>query len=490
MQKPQFPRFGSIGLRSKFVLLVSFLLVLLFGLFATFLIRSNTDTLRDNLYNEAKAFAVLSTEPIGNTFAIYKDSGTSKIDQSVREASSLNDSIVNVAIVNVDGERLYQQFSESAVAVSKTEAASFDPIYRENDKGVIDSIVYPYFEASGVHRFSVVYSVSDVQIEQTIARNTMSSLAFAIFALLVTGVSIYLLINLLIIRPIESLSRQASIISAGKLDQQINIRSRDEIGRLSNSVNRMADSLKQHIAKLEEIDKVKSEFMMITSHNLRTPLTIITGYMENADIYSKNPEMMAKIINKISASVQRLEMFAEDVLMISRFELGEQDLSSERIDIKPFLEELSDDFAPSVESKGVSFKLNVEAENAAVEASPPHIRSAIWNLLDNALKFTKQGEINLACKVAGDKLHISVTDTGLGISQEEMPKLFTKFHRGTSTLTYNYGGTGIGLYASKVMIQNYGGTITAKSELGKGSTFTIELPLAVAKDKGSTEDEK
>ena len=111
--------------------------------------------------------------------------------------------------------------------------------------------------------------------------------------------------------------------------------------------------------------------------------------------------------------------------------------------------------------------------------SVPHLRSALWNLIDNAIKFTHQGGTSsLDVAEADGKVLISVKDTGIGISPEEIPKLFTKFHRGTSVETYDFEGTGIGLYASKIIIEEQGGTITVKSEKDKGSTFTVILPIA------------
>jgi two-component system phosphate regulon sensor histidine kinase PhoR len=107
-----------------------------------------------------------------------------------------------------------------------------------------------------------------------------------------------------------------------------------------------------------------------------------------------------------------------------------------------------------------------------------HLRSAIYNLLDNALKFTaEQGQIELSLAHVADAIQIVTKDNGVGIAPEEINKLFTKFHRGTSTLNYNYEGTGIGLYLTKLIITEHGGTIAVQSELGKGSTFTITLPL-------------
>ncbi len=467
----------NLGLRSKFLIFVSLVLVIVFSLFAYLFIQDRTTNLRNSLYDEAKAFAVLSTEPLGNTFAIYKDSGNAPIEKQMKEFIALNESVVNIAIVDISGAVLYNHNKDMSVSATAEHAKSFEPVYRVNERGVIESIVYPYFEASGAHRYSVVYYISDQQIQEIINNDSLSSVAFTAFALLVTGSALYVLINVLILRPLVSVSEQAETISAGNLDQQIEVSSKDEIGTLGVSVNRMAESLKKHIAQLREVDKVKSEFMMITSHNLRTPLTIINGYLENADRYANDPSKLIDIFGRIRTSVDRLEMFAEDVLTISQFELGAQNNNSELIDMQVFTQKISDEFRPGAETKGITFDSSISLDNKRVQASAPHIRSALWNLLDNALKFTNEGgNISLTGSQQDDKVLITVKDSGIGISKDEIPKLFTKFHRGTSTLTYDYGGTGIGLYASKVMVENYGGTITVTSKEGEGSSFTISLP--------------
>lgn len=486
------PKRMQLGLRSKFTILVNLLLAIIFGIFGYVLINNSTQSLRADLFEESSAFAALATEPIGATFAIYKDSGTGKLEQEIRKTLDLNDSIVNIAVVDVAGSIQYILRPEKNVSVTVEEAASFKPIYKYDEHGVLISIIYPYFEASKAHRYSVVYTITDEHINQKVEQEQMSSIVFAVVALALTGLSVYLLVNRLIIRPIESVSEQAEIISEGNLDHQIAIRSHDEIGTLGDSVNKMAESLKKHIAELKEVDKVKSEFMMITSHNLRTPLTIINGYLENAEHYARNPKILAGIIEKLGASVRRLEAFAEDVLTISRFELGEQDTKREAVEIKKELEHIADEFKASADSKPVDFRTDLRIDGIVVNASAPYLRSALWNLLDNALKFTpEKGTITLRSYLKDSTVCISVEDTGIGISEEELPKLFTKFHRGTSTLTYDYGGTGIGLYASKVMIQNYGGTISATSKAGQGSTFTVTLPIKqenaqqiIEKDKG------
>lgn len=470
-----------LSIRTKLILLIAVLLFAIFGSITVFQIRSSTASLRTNLFEESRAFATLATQPIGNTFAIYGSSGTIKIDQQVEQFNNLNSNITNISIVDVSGEVVYSKNKDDKVNVSKEDSSSFQPVYKNHQSGALNTIIYPYFEASGAHRYSLVYDVSDQEINSTVRNEAISLLYFGVGSMIVSVSLLYLLINLFFIRPIKQVSEQAGIISAGNLEQEIIVRGGDEIASLGESVNKMAESLKANIAQLKEIDKVKSEFMMITSHNLRTPLTIINGYLENMNLVIGNADKMMEALKRIGSSVKRLEIFAEDVLTISRLELGDGEFKSDVIQLKTFMDRIDKEFSPTVELKDIKFVTDIQDGDTELQISVPYIHSAIWNILDNAAKFTKEhGTIKLSTKRDGDFVQIAVSDSGIGISEAELPKLFTKFHRGTSTLTYDFEGTGIGLYASKVMVDKHGGKITAISKEGVGSTFTIFLPIKAA----------
>lgn len=467
-----------IGIRTKFLLLITLLLVAIFGTITYFQIRNSTRELRADLFDESKAFATLATQPIGNVFAIYKDSGTLKIQQQATTFMELNHNIKNVNIVDVSGKVVYSQ-NDGDVNVTSDEAGTFEPVYKYNESGALSTVIYPYFEGSGSHRYSLVYSISDEEIEKTIRKETWQLFYFGLASLLATMILVYLLIDRFIIKPVQLVSEQAGVISAGNLSQQIVVHGKDEIASLGKSVNKMAESLKKSIAELKEVDKVKTEFMMITSHNLLTPLSIMKGYLENLELVMGDPIKMKDAFTRVGLSVRRLEIFAEDILSISRFELGDNTVLRERVKFVEFVDKVAKEFLPTSELKKQTFSIDIEDGTAEVEISVPYIRSAVWNVLDNAAKFTPEGgSVQLRAHQKDNFVEIVVSDSGIGISEAELGKLFTKFHRGTSTLTYDYEGTGIGLYASKMMIEKHGGSIEVDSTEGKGSTFTIRLPIA------------
>jgi signal transduction histidine kinase len=334
-----------------------------------------------------------------------------------------------------------------------------------------------------VHRYSVVYDVSSASIDKNIRDITISIARFSIIALIVSAILTYLLINYLFLIPISKLSQQALAISAGNLDEQIAVKQRhkDEIGDLTIAVAKMTTSLKQDIVKLQELDKLKTEFMIIASHNLRTPITVLTGYIELLQNIEM-PEQAKKFLSVMQTNSIELGRFAEELLTISQVETAKETvLEKEVFELSPFLEDIIDEFKVLADNKEVAFVWQIPQITQQLEANRLNLRSAIWNILDNALKFTAEGgRISFEAILRGNELVISIEDNGIGIPAAEQAKLFTKFHRGTSVMHYDYRGTGIGLYATKLIIDKHNGTVQVTSTEGKGTIVTIGLPLGTA----------
>lgn len=466
-----------LGLRAKFIVLIVVLFSLIFGVMAAVLIRQNSNSLRDDLNTKSKQFATLATTPIGNAFLTYQDSGQIKITQQIQSFTDLNHEIADVAVVDTAGMVVFNQHDKQSIRLDTQTASSFTPVYDYNRNGIIERIIIPLLEDNSSHRYNLVYLVSSASIEATIKQTETSILLFALFGLAASAIITYLLISRLFVNPLQDVSRQALLISAGQFGEQIKINHRDEVGDLATAVNTMANSLKSNIIKLQETDRLKSEFMMITSHNLRTPLAIINGYLEQVSRLKLEPKLR-QMLDTIAISSKRLAAFAEDTLTISQIEAGQNVVFKQPTELTAFLHTVADDFVVLAKQKDLQFISQIETGAAVAEISPSLIRSALWNLLDNALKFTDAGgQIELTAEISGTHVLITIADSGIGIAKDEIPKLFTKFHRGTGTLAYNYEGTGIGLYATKLVIERHDGTIQVASQLGKGTTFTISLPL-------------
>jgi signal transduction histidine kinase len=469
-------RWWQLKLRGKFILVISGILLIIFASMAFFLIRSSRASLTNQLNRETQAFSTLATKPIGDNYSVYSQSGTILIKQQMQKFIDLDPNVSNIAVVNLQG---LSQFSYTGqpLSVSTQAVGSFDPTTVLNPKGQIIQVVQPYINDSGQHSYAIAYQISSSAVEEQISHEEQTIIILTLLSLFVSALAAYEFINAFFLRPLNSLTATARIISGGKYDSRARYRRYDEIGTLAGSIDGMADTLEADIVKLKELDKQKDEFIKIVSHNLRTPLTIIqsnAAFLESAQL----TPILKKMVQGIEDSARRLNLFSEQILTISDFESQQAKPSlREEVTLNDLLGSLSREYEEFAKTKQIGFETKVENGSARFFTSRYQIASAVKNLLDNAFKFTPEnGKIELAAQISGDSVSIKVSDSGIGIKDEEMPKLFTKFHRGNETLVYNYEGTGIGLYVTKLLVEQAGGKVMAQSKLGEGSTFTIELP--------------
>jgi signal transduction histidine kinase len=441
------------------------------------LVHNSRKSLTENLNQSSQAFAALATRPIGDSYAIYEDSGSVRVAQEIDKFTELNSDVSNIAIYDVNGNLLYALHSRPALNVTSQAAESFSAIDKKNSLGAIVQVIQPYLNDNGFHDYAIAYSISTTTLENSISRQAETILLFTILGLMVTAIVTYWLVDKLFLQPINSISSESLVISQGDYSKQIKSHRNDEIGVLASSVNQMATNLKNDIFKLQEADTLKNEFIMITSHNLRTPLTIIKGNMEIIHD-SQLPDKLQLMFAAMENGLNRLESFSEDMLIISSVESEHATLANQPLSIKELLMGLETKYTVTSDLKHVNLHWQVDDNEVKVNVSSTHIRSVIRNLLDNAIKFTnKNGNAWFNLGVHDGGLKIEVRDDGIGIAPEEMRKLFQKFHRGTSiTYRYDYEGTGIGLYATKLIAQAYGGKVTVSSTLGHGSVFTVLIP--------------
>lgn len=473
-------RHRRFGLRLKLLLLTNIIFVFVFSSATFFLVRRTTVTLRTSLQNEAKAFATLATKPIGESFLTFKDSGTLRINEEAKTFAGLNSNVTNIYVVDITGQEKFVLYSDvQRDSVKAASATSFDPVYEYGENGLLARIIYPFFESSGARRYSLVYDISSQSIQQEIRQQIILFSSLGLMTLLLTSAAIYLLIYDATIKPIRTLSQQAVAISLGNLEQQISVTNRDEIGELANAVSNMSLSLRKNIENLKEVDSIKTEFMNIVSHNLRTPLTIINGYTDSADLFTK-PDQSKAAFEAISKAAKRLGRFSEDMLAVSNLELDKDTGERRPIDIVKLVTEVAAEMKKQAEDKHIHYSFSAAEIPGCIIAYAPHIRGSLFNLIDNAIKFTGQdGEVVVSVSYveARNQVRIDVKDNGIGIPDDKQASLFTKFHRGTPTMEYNYEGVGIGLYASRMMIEHNSGQLIFASKQGVGSIFSIILPL-------------
>jgi len=235
----------------------------------------------------------------------------------------------------------------------------------------------------------------------------------------------------------------------------------------------------------EEGTRAKSAFLANMSHELRTPMNAIIGYSEmlEEEFSEEGHDEYLPDIGKIRAAGKHLLSLINDILDLSKIEAGRMDLMLERFDLGQMVQETAATVQPLMNSQGVDFKTQVADDLGAVRTDLTKLRQALLNLLSNAAKFTHEGGVTLNAELfetEGDRwIRLAVSDTGIGIEAAKLERVFEEFTQADLSTTRQYGGTGLGLTISRRFCQMMGGDIIATSEVGKGSTFTIEIPAQV-----------
>lgn len=254
---------------------------------------------------------------------------------------------------------------------------------------------------------------------------------------------------------------------------------------LNKNFNEITNKLEEANKKLKEVDHLQDDFVSIASHELRTPMTAIRSYawmaLHKAGITL--PQNLEKYLVRILLSTERLINLVNDLLNISRIESRKIEINPEPVDLIVLVKDIVDEVYYSKSTEGNFQFILLEKPIPKVFADPEKLREILLNLVGNSLKFTPQGgKIIFDFFSDGKTVEISVKDSGIGISREDLSKLFHKFSRldNSYTAMSTSGGTGLGLYISKKLVELMHGKVWVESEgLGKGATFTISLPMGI-----------
>lgn len=252
---------------------------------------------------------------------------------------------------------------------------------------------------------------------------------------------------------------------------------------LAEGANKAAVVVARDVSEINRQQRQRAEFISTASHEMRTPVAAIEGYISLAlnEKVATVDDKAKEFLNRAHEATQHLGALFRDLLTASKSEDGRLENHPEPIDIKNFLKKLSEDMKFTTDKKGL--KLDFATSDTGnvspiyyVLADQERLREVLVNIVDNAIKFTEKGSITVALTGDTDSITISISDTGVGISEEELPHLFEKFYRIDNSETRSIGGTGLGLFICKQIVALYNGRIWAESTYGQGSTFFIQLP--------------
>ncbi len=302
----------------------------------------------------------------------------------------------------------------------------------------------------------------------------------AIWISAIIGIAVALILGFLLtqylINPIKALTSGARNITGGNLGYRVKVSSGDEIGELTQTFNTMA-------SRLEASEQTRKQLLADIAHELKTPLTVIGGTVDGIMDGVFNPDR--EHLGTIKEQTTMLTHLIADLRDISLAETGQLKLEKSRCDISELVSQSVMQFEKSASEKGIHLQVDTSSSVPELLIDPSRIKQVINNLLTNAIRHTPaNGTISISIENRDKNEHfnkkhvlISVCDTGEGIPSEHLPHIFDRFYRAKSARSRNDGGSGLGLAIAGQMVQAHGGNIRAESELGKGSTFFIALPV-------------
>lgn len=317
---------------------------------------------------------------------------------------------------------------------------------------------------------SMMSSVMTTSLNQAIRDALNSSLIWAGSIAIIVAVLLSLVISRRITQPIHEMAAISGRIAEGDYSQRVDAKSHDEIGRLGESFNGMAESL-------AEAQRLRRELMANIAHELRTPLTSISGYMEGlTDGVVPADKETYELVHR---EAQRLSRLVDDLQRLSRAESGMEKLDIINLPVPSILERVSRRLDPQFREKNVELKTAVKNGLPGLLVDEDKLDQILTNLLDNALRYTDSGgQVTLSASGDDMAVNIEIKDNGIGIQPEDLSHIFERFYRADKSRSRERGGTGIGLTIVKRYVEALGGKIRVESNPGEGTSFKLTLPAA------------
>lgn len=405
----------------------------------------------------------------------------------------------NAAIYNTKGELVSQ--------VGNMTVDDDDLVFSEN--------IYRQAESKKTPIGQVKLTLSQENLIERERNEIVIQVVAFLILLISTMATVFITLNRIIMLPLKKLLAVIEAMANGDLSKKVEVQRADEIGRLAISFNMMTDRLRTIYKAYEEraetmkstnedlekareeadvANKTKSQFLANMSHELRTPLNAIIGYSEmlKDDLIDLGQENLTEDLDKINSAGKHLLEIISDILDLSKIEAGRMDIHLEEFEIGPLIKGVEAIIKPMVNQRGNTLEIHCPKDIGTMTADLTKARQNIFNLLSNASKFTEKGKVSLNVQretIDGeDWIKFEVTDTGIGMTKEQMGRLFESFRQADSSTTRRYGGTGLGLAITRRFARMLGGDVIVESVFGRGSTFTIIQPTDVNDVRSENEE--
>lgn len=316
--------------------------------------------------------------------------------------------------------------------------------------------------------FAISTDSSLTALSEVMIRTVITAMLFVMAAALVM---VYY-ITRRITAPLNKISSAAREFAKGNFSVRVPVNGTDEIAQLSESFNSMAEALENH-------EKTRSAFIANVSHDLRTPMTSISGFIDGMLEGAIPPEKYQHYLNIVATEVKRLSRLVSSLLEISKFEAGEKKLAITEFDVCEMARQILISFEKKIDEKNLQVEFECDSYNLPVLADKDQVHQILYNICDNGIKFSKNGgKYVISIKEKGKQAFVSVYNEGDGISPEDLPFIFDRFYKSDKSRGLDKTGVGLGLYIAKTIIEAHGQEIWAKSAFGEYSEFVFTLEKA------------
>ena len=327
----------------------------------------------------------------------------------------------------------------------------------------------PVMNRTGTAVVGSVFAFSSSRGVDALVVSTVKTIVLAsLWVFLAALVAVYFMSER-IIGPLKDMSRAAKSYAAGNFDIRIPVRGTDEVAELATAFNQMATGL-------QSLEEMRRSFLANVSHDLKTPMTTISGFIDGILSGAIPQESQGEYLERIKSEVLRLSRLVRQLLDLSRIQAGDRQFEFVSFDICEVARQILLSFEQKIDEKKLDVEFNCDEERMRVLADKDAIHQILYNICDNAVKFSNEGgKLRLDVYAKDKKIHVSVYNEGQGIPKEDLPFVFERFYKSDKSRGLDKSGVGLGLYISKTIIDAHGETIIADSEMGKYCRFEFTL---------------
>ncbi|QRG68440.1 sensor histidine kinase [Brevibacillus choshinensis] len=337
------------------------------------------------------------------------------------------------------------------------------------------SVSVPWGEGEKVYGGIILHAPIE-GIEKTFGQMRETILWATLFGVLLSTAMVSYL-SWSISRPLRTIERTAAEIGRGNYAERVSVDTSDEIGDVAHTINTMAEKLERVEQERHHLEQVRNDFLANVSHELRTPLTAMQGFLEALqDGLVEDEEARQKYYAVMYTETMQVNRLVDDLMDLMKLENNEVNLAKFPVDVAEIMNKVAFSFRAEAEEKGLALVVDVENDLPKIYADRDRVAQILKNFVKNAVKFTEHGEIRLSAAAEEQYIKIQVADTGMGISQDDIHRIWERFFKVDRGRSKNNKGTGLGLAIVKELVERHEGKWKVESEPGVGSTFTVWLP--------------